>query len=148
MTRSKDVDAYIAAFPPRVRTLLRQMRSTIRASAPDAEERISYGIPTFRGQRNLVHFAAFAHHIGFYPGASGIARFKRELAHYKGAKGSVQFPLAKPLPLDLIEKIVAFRVGEDTRGGVTKDRAAKSPAKGGTKLLAARSAHSRRVPRR
>jgi len=90
----------------------RALREAIRAEAPHAEEKIGYGIPTFVLGENLVHFASFTHHIGFYPGPSGIAAFKEELAGYKGAKGSVQFPLEGPLPLDLVARITRFRVQE------------------------------------
>ncbi len=90
-----------------------QVRETIRASAPQAEETIKYGIPTFTLHGNLVHFGAYKHHIGFYPAPSGIEAFKKELSVYKCAKGSVQFPVDKPLPLTLITKIVKFRVKEN-----------------------------------
>ncbi len=106
------VDAYIAAQPEAVRDKLETLRVTIRAAAPDAQEKIGYGIPTFVLGENLVHFAAAKKHIGFYPSPSGIAAFRQELAGYKGAKGSVQFPLEQPLPLDLIARIVRFRVQE------------------------------------
>ena len=106
------IDAYIEAQPGSVRDKLRALREAIRAEAPDAEEKIGYGIPTFVLGENLVHFASFTHHIGFYPGPSGIAAFKEELAGYKGAKGSVQFPLEGPLPLDLVARITRFRVQE------------------------------------
>src|SRR5918992_6411870 len=109
------IDQYIQEFPPEVKAILSELRSTIRQAAPQAAEKISYGVPTFYLNGNLVHFAAFKHHIGFYPGPSGIAHFKKELAKYKSAKGSVQFPLDEPLPLQLIAKIVAFRVGENSR---------------------------------
>jgi len=108
----KDVDDYIARFPKDVRARLRAMRRTIKAAAPKATETISYRIPTFRLKGNLVHFAAFSRHIGFYPTSSGIAAFKAELAPYKGARGSVQFPLDQALPLSLVAKIVRFRVKE------------------------------------
>jgi uncharacterized protein YdhG (YjbR/CyaY superfamily) len=104
------IDTYIAQFPPEVQTLLTQMRQTIQKAAPSATEAISYQIPTFRLNGNLVHFAGFKKHIGFYPGAAGIAAFQGELAGYKSAKGSVQFPLDKALPLALVVKIVKFRV--------------------------------------
>lgn len=106
------VDEYIAACPQDVQDVLGQVRATIRQAAPDAEEAIKYRIPTFVLNENLVHFAALQNHIGFYPTPSGIEQFKRELAGYKFAKGSVQFPLGKPMPLSLIEKIVRFRVNE------------------------------------
>lgn len=95
-----------------VQDILKQVRATIKKAAPDAEETIKYRIPTFVLNENLVHFAALQNHIGFYPTPSGIEEFKRELAEYKFAKGSVQFPVGKPLPLSLIEKIVRFRVNE------------------------------------
>ena len=108
------IDEYIAAFPTDVQAVLEQVRDTIRKAAPAATEKISYGIPTFALHGNLVHFAAWRTHIGFYPGAAGIAKFKKELTGYASAKGSVQFPLAKPMPLALITKIVRFRVTENT----------------------------------
>jgi len=108
----QSIDAYIEAQPGSVRDKLRALREAIRAEAPHAEEKIGYGIPTFVLGENLVHFASFTHHIGFYPGPSGIAAFKEELAGYKGAKGSVQFPLEGPLPLDLVARITRFRVQE------------------------------------
>jgi uncharacterized protein YdhG (YjbR/CyaY superfamily) len=108
-----DFDDYAAAFSPKVRTLLRKMRQTIRAAAPAAKETISYGIPTFTlDGTKLVWFAAFKSHIGFYPGAAAVAAFTRELSAYKTAKGSVRFPLAEPLPAGLIAAIVRFRVGQ------------------------------------
>lgn len=117
MTTTKDqtsvVDKYIDTYPKEVRKILQQVRETIRKAAPDAEETISYGIPTFKLKGNLVHFAAAKNHIGFYPAPSGINAFKKELAGYKGAKGSVQFPLDEPLPLALITKIVKYRVKEN-----------------------------------
>jgi uncharacterized protein YdhG (YjbR/CyaY superfamily) len=107
------IDEYIAGFPPETQRVLREMRALIRETAPAASETISYAIPTFDlGGRHLVHFAGYERHTGFYPGASGIAAFRAELASYKHAKGSVQFPLAEPLPRDLIHRIVAFRVAE------------------------------------
>jgi uncharacterized protein YdhG (YjbR/CyaY superfamily) len=109
----ESIDAYIAQFPPEVQTLLTQMRQTIQKAAPSATEAISYQIPTFKLNGNLVHFAAFKKHIGFYPGAAGIAAFQDELAGYKSAKGSVQFPLDEALPLALVEKIVKFRAAQN-----------------------------------
>ena len=107
------IDTYIAQFPPEVQTLLTQMRQTIQKAAPSATEAISYQIPTFKLNGNLVHFAGFKKHIGFYPGAAGIAAFQGELAGYKSAKGSVQFPLDEALPLALVAKIVKFRVNQN-----------------------------------
>lgn len=109
------IDDYIAAHPPAVRRRLSTVRTTIRREAPQAEERISYRIPTFYLNGNLVHFAAFERHIGFYPGAAGIAAFDDALASYKRAKGSVQFPHDEPLPLDLIAAIVRFRVEQNSQ---------------------------------
>jgi uncharacterized protein YdhG (YjbR/CyaY superfamily) len=111
----KDVDRYISGFPHGVREILERMRITIRKAAPGAEERISYRMPTFTLKGNLVHFAAFKHHIGFYPAASGVEKFKRELSVYKGGRGSVQFPLDKPIPFGLISRIVKFRVRENLK---------------------------------
>lgn len=108
----EDIDSYIAGFPGQVQELLTQVRATISRAAPDAAETIKYGIPTFVLDENLVHFAAFKKHIGFYPTPSGIAEFSDALSCYKSAKGSVQFPLDDPLPLKLIEQIVRFRVKE------------------------------------
>jgi len=108
------IDEYIEGFPAEVRAKLSAVRSTIRRAAPDAVEKISYRMPTFYLNGNLVHFAAFERHIGFYPAPSGIARFAKELKRYKTAKGSAQFPLDEPLPLELIAAIVRFRVGENS----------------------------------
>ena len=112
------IDEYIAGFPPDVQVRFTQIRELIHATAPDATETISYAIPTFDlNGKHLVHFAGFAKHVGFYPIPSGMEAFKQELAPYKQGKGSVQFPLDQPLPLDLIRRIVEFRVGEV--GGAT-----------------------------
>ncbi len=108
-----NIDEYVASFPEEVRALLEKVRSTISRAAPGAVEAISYRIPTFKLKGNLVHFAAFKRHIGFFPTSTGIANFKEELSSYKSAKGSVQFPYDKPIPYDLICKIVKFRVREN-----------------------------------
>lgn len=108
-----NIDDYIASFPREIQTLLEQVRSTIRKSAPDAEEVISYQMPAFKLNGMLVYFAAFKNHIGFYPTSSGISHFKNEISIYKNSKGAVQFPFDKPLPLELISKIVRFRVSEN-----------------------------------
>jgi uncharacterized protein YdhG (YjbR/CyaY superfamily) len=112
-TKFDNIDVYIASFPEETRKLLEELRATIRKAAPEAKETINYGMPTFTLKGNLVHFAAFKNHIGFYPTPSGIESFKKELSAYEGAKGSVKFPLAKPIPFDLISKIVKFRVKEN-----------------------------------
>ena len=109
----KNIDQYIAGFPPEIQAILQKIRQTIRKAAPAADESINYQIPTFRLNGNLVHFAGFKTHIGFYPTPSGIEKFKKELSAYKGAKGSVQFPLDKPIPYGLISRIVKFRVKEN-----------------------------------
>lgn len=110
---SVEVDEYIAGFPLEVQAKLQTMRELIREIVPQAEEKISYKMPTYALHGNLVHFAGYAKHIGFYPAPSGIEAFKQELSAYKGAKGSVQFPLDQPLPEALIRRIVAFRVKEN-----------------------------------
>lgn len=105
------IDTYIAGFPPEVQEALEQVRATIKKAAPDAVETISYGIPTFDlGKTHLVHFAGFKNHLGFYPAPVGMETFKSEFSAYKTGKGSVQFPLDQPMPLDLITRIVAFRI--------------------------------------
>ena len=107
------IDEYIRTFPEDVRAILEKMRQTIRKAAPDAVEAISYQMPTFKlNGRNLVHFAAWKGHIGFYPTPSGTTAFQKELAPYKKSKGSVQFPLDRPIPYNIVKKIVAFRVVE------------------------------------
>ncbi len=110
----KNIDDYVDRFPKEVQQLLKKMRLTIKKAAPKAKEAISYGIPTFTLAGNLVHFAAYKSHIGFYPGASAIAAFRNELSAYKGAKGSVQFPLDEPLPLAVVSRIVKFRVKQSS----------------------------------
>lgn len=116
----KDIDSYIATFPEDVQALLEQVRTAIKTSAPKAEEVISYNMPAFKLHGMLVYFAGYKQHIGFYPTASGIAAFKDELSKYKNAKGSVQFPLDKPMPITLIKKMVKFRVKENTEKAALK----------------------------
>ncbi len=106
----KTIDEYIAGFPREVREILQKIRATIRKAAPRAEEKISYQIPTFTLHGNLIHFAAYQHHIGLYPAPRGVAQFKEELSAYEGGKGTLQLPLDKPIPLRLITKIVKYRV--------------------------------------
>ena len=107
-----NIEDYIASFPPGVRESLQKMRAVIREAAPDAEETMKYRMPTFVLGGNLVHFAAFANHLGFYPTPSAIEAFSSELKGYVSAKGSVQFPLTRPVPYALIKKMVQFRVKE------------------------------------
>lgn len=112
-TTPKNIDDYIADFPPEVQVLLEKVRATIRKAAPGAEEAIKYRLPTFVLSGNLVHFGAFKKHIGFYATPTGNSQFRKELSAYKGAKGSVQFPLDKPIPYRLVSKMVKFRVKEN-----------------------------------
>ena len=115
-TQFGTIDEYIKTFPKNVQSILEKMRQTIKKVVPDAEEAITYQMPTFKlNGKNLVHFAAWKNHIGFYPTPSGTEAFQRELSPYKRAKGSVQFPLDEPVPFDLVEKIVIFRVKENLK---------------------------------
>src|SRR5919202_6287225 len=107
-TKPKSIDEYIASFPEETQVLLEQVRAAIKQAAPDAKETIKYSMPTFTLEGNLVYFAGYKNHIGFYPMPSAIEAFQDELSAYKSAKGSVQFPLGKPMPVDLIARIVAF----------------------------------------
>jgi len=109
------IDEYIQTFPKTVQERLKAMRKTIHAAAPGAEEKISYQMPTFFLKGNLVHFAAFKNHIGFYPIPTGILAFKKELSAFATTKGGVQFPLDRPLPLALVARIVKFRVAENKK---------------------------------
>lgn len=115
MNKPNDINEYIASFPPQVQKLLEQVRTTIQKAAPQAQEAISYAMPTFKLNGNLVHFAAFTNHIGFYALPSGNEAFQKELSKYKTGKGSIQFPINEPLPLDLITKIVKFRIEENAK---------------------------------
>ncbi len=117
----ESIDAYIAQFPPDIQELLQQIRAVIRQTAPQATEKISYQMPTFYLNGNLVHFAKQKNHIGFYPGPAGIENYTEALKAYKTSKGAIQFPLDKPIPFDLIRAIVAFRVQQN--------QAAKKPKK-------------------
>lgn len=108
------VGEYIESFSPEMRERLNAMRKTIREAAPQAEEKIAYRMPAYSLNGPLVYFAAFKNHIGFYPTASGIENFKDELKEYKSGRGSVQFPLNEPLPLELVKRIVEFKVRENT----------------------------------
>lgn len=106
----ESIPEYIAGFPEDVQQLLEQVRNAIKKAAPAATEKISYAMPTYYLEGNLVHFAAYKHHIGFYPAPSGLEAFEKDIAKYKHSKGAVQFPIDKPLPLALISRIVKYRV--------------------------------------
>ena len=123
--RPASIDEYIASFPPERQQLLQQMRATIAAAAPQATEKISYQMPTFYLKGNLVHFACLKNHIGFYPTPSGINEFSAEFAIYQTSPGAVQFPLDKPLPLDLVSRVVKFRAAENLRRA--EEKARKNP---------------------
>ncbi len=123
MERPADVDEYINSYSVEIRQLLQRVRKVIKEAAPEAEEVISYSMPGYKMNGMLVWFAGHTSYIGFYPGASGISAFKKQLSSYKGAKGSVQFPHTKPLPLDLIGEIVRFRVAEDLAKAALKKKA-------------------------
>jgi uncharacterized protein YdhG (YjbR/CyaY superfamily) len=116
------IDQYIQGCPEHVQAILSELRSSIRLAAPQANEKISYQMATFYFNGNLVHFAAFKRHIGFYPTPSGITAFQQELKIYKTSKGAVQFPIDQPLPLTLVEKIVEFRVKENSQKKVGKEK--------------------------
>lgn len=122
----RSIDEYIEAFPAEIQKTLREIRSAIHRAAPQAKEKISYKMPAFELYGNLVYFAAFKKHIGFYPTPHGMVAYEKELARYKQGKGSVQFPLDRPMPLELIEKIVATRVEENTRKREDRARSKKS----------------------
>jgi len=113
-TDYKSIDQYISSFPISTQNILKELRAIVRESAPTASEKISYQMPTFFQNGNLVYFAAYENHIGFYPGASVIHAFESELRNYKTGKGSIQFPIDQPIPLELIKKIVKFRVEENS----------------------------------
>ena len=112
-TNPANIDEYIANFPENIQDILQKIRRIVHETAPEAQEKISYQMPTFFLNGNLVHFAAFKNHIGFYPTPSGTEKFKKEISPYKAAKGSIQFPLDQPIPYDLITRIVEFRVKEN-----------------------------------
>lgn len=134
MHNSKNTDEHIAGFPSPVKERLEKIRAAIKKAAPKAEETISYGIPTFKQNGNLVHFAGYKNHIGFYPGAAGIEAFKKELAAFETSKGTVQIPHDKPLPLGLISQIVKFRVMQNNEKAALK-KPVKAVAKSASKKL-------------
>ena len=115
MKEFKDINEFIADFPDDIQIILEKIRATIQQAAPDAKEAIKYGMPTFVLNGNLVHFAAYKNHIGFYPAPTGIDAFIDELARYRTGKGTIQFPVDKPIPYDLVTKVVKFRVEENLK---------------------------------
>ena len=112
MKQSNDIDIYISGFPEQTRVMLEQLRATVKLAAPEASEVISYGMPAYKQNGILVYFAAYKNHIGFYPTASGIEAFKGELSSFQWSKGTIQFQLDKPLPLELVTKIVRYRINQ------------------------------------
>ncbi len=114
------IDEYIAGFPEEVQKLLKELRATIKAAAPEAEEKISYQMPAFTQNGVLVYFAAHKQHIGFYPTSSGIENFRKELSAYVTSKGAIQIPYSKPIPYDLVNRIVTFRVQENLKKAENK----------------------------
>lgn len=119
-TKWNSIDDYISNFPNNIQSILEKIRAVIKKNAPGAIEVISYQMPAFKLEGNLVYFAAHKAHIGFYPTSSGIEMFKKELAGYTTSKGAVQFPLDKPVPYELLEKIVQFRVKENLERAAVK----------------------------
>lgn len=122
MKTAADIDSFIADFPEEVQKILQKLRAVIQKAAPDAQEVINYGIPTFKLKGNLVHFSAYKNHIGFYPGASPIAAFADDLAAYETSKGTVKFPMGTPIPFELITQIVKFRVEENLKKAEIKKK--------------------------
>ncbi len=125
-----DIDEYIAGFPTKIQKILQKVRKTIQKAAPDAAEAISYAIPTFKLNGNLVHFAGYQNHVGFYPAPQGVAEFEVDMARYGAGKGTARFPLDEPIPYELIARITTFRVGKNMERAAaksTKRRAAKKP---------------------
>jgi uncharacterized protein YdhG (YjbR/CyaY superfamily) len=139
-----DIDEYIAGFPTKVQKILQKVRKTIQKAAPDAAEAISYAIPTFKLNGNLVHFAGYQNHIGLYPAPRGVAEFEVEMERYGGGKGTARFQLDEPIPYELIARITTFRVGENM-----EKAAAKSTKRRGSKKTAStkkQSAKKRSAP--
>lgn len=125
MKKPANIDEYIASFDSEIQNLLELFRGTVKQVAPEATETISYGMPAFKQNGMLIWFAAHTNHIGFYPRASAIEKFRKELSDFKSAKGSVQFPMNKPLPVDIIRQIVQFRLMENMQKIVVKKTKAK-----------------------
>lgn len=126
---AKNIDDYIARYPAEVQAILQKLRETIRKAAPEAKETINYMMPTFTLEGNLVHFAAFKNHIGFYPAPSGIDQFRNELSKYELSKGTIRFPIDQAIPLELVTKIVQYRVQENLNKAAAKKNKAKAKAK-------------------
>jgi uncharacterized protein YdhG (YjbR/CyaY superfamily) len=124
--RKKNIDEYIAMFSPNVQRILEKIRATIHRVAPEAQEAISYGIPTFRLNGNLVHFAAFKEHIGFFPPVRGDAQLVTAVSRYAGPKGNLRFPLDQPIPYDLVERITELRIKQNAASAVKKGKRAKA----------------------
>ena len=125
----RTIDEYIAGFPPKVRAILKQIRSTVRAAAPDAEEVISYQMPAFKQDGILIYFAAFKGHIGVYPPVSGDARLEKTLARYAGPKGNLKFPLDEPIPYNLIRRIVRHKAKQNADRAATRRQRRSGAAK-------------------
>jgi uncharacterized protein YdhG (YjbR/CyaY superfamily) len=119
-SQPRNIDEYIADFPPEIQSILQKIRSTISKAAPEAQEKISYQMPTFTLSGNLVHFAAFKKHIGLFPPVKGDEKLQADIAPYKGPKGNLQFPLDKPIPYALISRIVKCRVKEQLERAESK----------------------------
>ncbi len=119
---AQSIDEYIASFPGNIQAVLQEIRTTVQKAAPDATEKISYAMPTFVLEGNLVHFPAFKNHIGFYPTLSGTSQFQQEISKYKHAKGSIQFPISQAMPFELIAQIVKFRVEENLAKAAQKSK--------------------------
>ena len=125
-TKPKSVSEYIASFPEEIQEKLKLIRATIQKAAPEAEETISYAMPTYKLHGNLIHFAAYKNHIGLYPAPLALEIFKDELSAYKGSKGAVQFPLSQPIPLSLIERITKYRVESNIENAKNKRKKTKN----------------------
>ena len=128
-TAPENIDDYIEGFPPKVQKILEKIRKTIQKAAPGAEEAISYRIPTFKLNGNLIHFAAYEHHIGLYPAPRGVKEFEEEMARYEGGKGTVRFPLDESIPYDLITRITKYRVLKNVEAGAAKSKKPGASAK-------------------
>ncbi len=126
MQKYKNIDEYIHNFPPEVQSILQQVRAVIQKIAPQASEAIAYGIPTFKLNGNLVHFAGYEHHIGFYPGAEAIEEFAQDLKKYKTSKGTIQFSLTGDIPYDLLEKITIYRVQKNLSKATSHSKAQRN----------------------